>query len=156
MFVLPLDDRIEPELREFERTGILGARHLDDIGAVREVVEALANVSSVQRATSRVAHVVKQRSHKDPLVADVRRRLGKAGVVHIVRGPPRAISPVGAGFENVVLEIILMEQNQPAFIAKRRKLPQPRPIPWIELGQIILAEAIPGCAAPASREGLFE
>ena len=51
---LPLDDRVEPELRELERAGILGARHLDHVRRVGKVVEALADVAAMERAESRI------------------------------------------------------------------------------------------------------
>ena len=87
-----------------------------------EGVEALADVEPVQRPAHRVRHVVERVGHEDPLLAVVGGRLGEAGLLEAVGRPPGEVGPVGAGLEDVVLEVGLVEQDQPLAVAELGEL----------------------------------
>src|ERR1041384_3413104 len=90
----PFRDGVEPELNERQWPGELRARELDDVRVGFEVVEALADVTLVQLAADGMRHIVKKFRLKNPFVASVRRRLGEAGVVDVVRRAPRRVRPM--------------------------------------------------------------
>ena len=108
---LPLGDGLQPEPREMERSRVFGADQVDGIGLVFQLIKTHADVLAVKWAQRGVVFVVELLCNEDALVACEGNRFGEGalGVVHIVDGPPRAIHPVGAGFEDVVLEIVLAE-----------------------------------------------
>ena len=60
-----------------------------------------------------------------------------------------------ACFENVVLKIILMEEDETAVGADIREILEPAPVPGVVSGQIVFAQAIPGRFPPAAFERLF-
>ena len=62
---------------------------------------------------------------------------------------------MGARLQDIVLEIMLMQQDQPLLIGEAGKLLQTTPIPGIVLGQIIFAQTIPGETMPAAGKGLL-
>jgi hypothetical protein len=61
---------------------------------------------------------------------------------------------VHTGFEDIVLEVHLLNENNPFAIAKVGKLLEPGEIPRIEPGQVVLAQSIPDRALTTSRPGL--
>ena len=61
-----------------------------------------------------------------------------------------------AGFKDVVLEIILVEQHEAALITDIGELAEARPIPRIEPGQIVFAEAQPCLTLTTAGKGLFK
>ena len=123
IIAFPIADCIEPELLERQRAGEFCAGELDDIRVVGEIVQILPDELFVQFAANRICHVIKLIGHHNPL-PDLKRRLVKTGVVDVVRRAPRAIHPVRAIFEKVVLEIIFVEQHQAAL---RRRFPRTFP-----------------------------
>jgi hypothetical protein len=56
-----------------------------------------------------------------------------------------------AGFKDVVLEVILVEQHEAALVATVGELPKARPIPRVEFREIVLLR--PSQAAPCVSGG---
>ena len=96
--------------------------------------------------------VVELLRHENAFVAGVGRRLGKAGVVDIISGAPREISPMGAGFEDVVLEIVFVQQDEATFVAQAGECFEAVPVPGIVFAEVVSAQAIPGGALAAAGE----
>jgi len=107
----------------------------------------------MQRAADGMRDVIELLGHEDALVSGVKRRLGKARVVDVVRRPPREVAPMGASFEDVVLKVILVKQDHAAVVADVSEVSQPAPIPGIVPGQIVSAQTVPSGALTAAREG---
>src|SRR6184192_719901 len=131
---------------------VFGARELNDIRIFFEVVQTLPDIVAMEFSSNRMRNIVKLFGHENALVAGIRRRFGKSGIVDIVGRTPRKIRPMRAGFQDIVLKIILMKQDKPAFVAPIGKLFQPVPIPRITFCEIIAAETVPGSALAASGE----
>src|SRR5439155_18266000 len=94
---------------------VFGARELNDIRIFFEVVQTLPDIVAMEFSSNRMRNVVKLFGHENALVAGIRWRLGEACVVDIICRTPRKIRPMRAGFEDIVLEIVLMKQDKPAF-----------------------------------------
>src|SRR5690606_19444491 len=60
-----------------------------------------------------------------------------------------------AGFENVVLEVVIVQQHDPLLLAQRDKLRQAGPVPGVVLRQVVLAQSVPGSADAAAGERLL-
>ena len=61
---------------------------------------------------------------------------------------------MGAGFENVVLKIVLMQQHQAALVAELGEVAEPIPVPGIELREVVLATGRPRpCQFAVARAG---
>src|ERR1051326_2858273 len=151
----PFGDGIEPELNESERAGEFGAGELDDVGIGGEIFEAFANVGSMERPADGMGDVVELFGHENAFVAGIRRRFGETRIIDVIGGAPWEIGPVRTGFEDVVLKIIFVEENQTALVAKIGELFETAPIPRIVLGEVIPADAIPRGALAATRERQF-
>src|SRR5262249_21820597 len=131
-------------------------REGDAVRVVGEAVKILPDETAQQITPRRIRHVIKLFRHENAFVAGERWRLGETGGVDVVRGAPRTIHPMRTGLDDIVLEKILVEQNQTAFVASVSELIQARPVPRIEPGEIILAQSVPRGPLPAARERLLE
>ena len=133
--------------RRFQGTVV--SNKMNDTAVVGKVVEALANVGLMQWPADWVIHVVELLGEEDPLVARIRRGLRKSCVVDVVGRTPGEIGPVGPSFDDVVLEVILMDEHEPLLIRQVGELLQARPIPAVVLRQIVSAQTVKRCPLPA-------
>ena len=109
--LLPLGHGLQPETGEVQWTGIFFAQQLHHIVTVFELLQALADVLSVQGAQHGVIDIVELLCHEHPLVAGIGHRLGERRGVDIVHRSPRTIYPMGTGLDDVVLEIVFAEKQ---------------------------------------------
>src|SRR5262249_32664154 len=78
-----------------------------------------------------------------------------AGVLKTVGRPPSKVRPVGAGFEDVVLEVHLLDEDQTLPLAQAGELLQPGEVPGVELREVVLAQPVPCPPAAAPRPRLL-
>ena len=99
---------IEPELGEMKRACIFGADELDDAGVIGKVVETLPDKGAVQIMPGRIGGVIELFGEEDAFIARIGGRFGEAGIIDIVCRAPGEVGVVGAGFDDIMLEIVLM------------------------------------------------
>ena len=138
-FALPFGDGLEPETCEMQRSGVLVAYQLHHVVLVFQTFQAGTDVLFVERTQHFVVLVVELFRHEDAFVARKRHRFGEVGLVHIVDRTPRTVHPMGARFENVVLEIVLVEQHNTLFGTLFCKFVKARPIPLVGLVKVVKA-----------------
>ena len=76
-----------------------------------DLVKAHAYVLLVKRPQRGVLLVIELFSHENALVTCKRNRFGEVGAIDVVGGAPWTIHPVCSGFQDVVLEVVLVEQQ---------------------------------------------
>ena len=108
---LPLGDGLQPELREMIRTCVFGTDEMHHIGPVLQLVETHTDVLAMEGPEHGILFVVELFGEEDALVACEGHRLRETGAVDVVDGAPRTVHPVGTGFEDVVLEVVLVEKE---------------------------------------------
>src|SRR5947208_845460 len=120
---------------------------MDDVGLIGEIGKALADVCAVKLAPHRVRDIVKRFRHEDALASFERRRFGEASVLarvlNTIFGSPRKIHPMSSCFQDVMLKVHLIDQDQSFRTTDPRKVLEPPEIPWIETREIIPAQAVP-------------
>ena len=109
----------------------------------------------MQVPSCRMCQVVELFGKENPFVARIIGRFGKSGVIDVVFRSPGTIGPMGAGFNDVVLKIVLMQENQTVFVGSIGELLQPAPIPMVVFGQIVFAETVVSRSLSAAGERLF-
>jgi len=87
------------------------------IGIIRKSIQTFLNIGLMQRPTDRMTHIIKQFRHINAFISRIRRRLRKTRIIDIVGRPPGEIGPMGPGFQQVVLKIIVMHQYKSFLIA---------------------------------------
>ena len=136
-FAFPFGNGLQPEAGEMQWTSVFGADEMHHVGLVLQFVQTHADVLLVKRAQNGIVLVIELFGHEDALVAGKRHGFGEARLVHIIDGAPRAVHPVGSGFQYIVLEIVLMEEENALFIGFFCKLLQAHPVPFIGLGKVV-------------------
>ena len=131
------------------------ADELDHAVVVLEIVQAFADVTFVKGLACCVGQIIKLLGKENALVAGKVHRFGEAGPVDVVGRAPRAIGPMRARLNNIVLEEVLVEQHQALLVGQVGVRLEPSPIPAVPFCQIILAQAVIGPALPASGERQF-
>ena len=138
-----------------QRTGKLCTGQLNHIRIIGKVVQALTNVSSMQLTSHRMIDIIEHIRHKNAFIACKRNRFREVRFINIITASPRTVHPMCTGFQNIMLEIVLMEQEQSFSTTLFRKFFQTCPIPCIGTVQIIFTQAFPGNALTATSERLF-
>ncbi len=128
---------------------------MDHVAIVRKGIQVFPDVAAVDGAAEIVGGVVEEVRLENALVTGVGRGFRKGGGIDVVGLPPRKVRPVRPGFQEVVLEIVLGEQNGSLVIAEIGKLFQPVPVPRVEHRQVVSAQPVPGPAGAAASERLF-
>ena len=153
--LLPLGNAVEPELHEVERSGVLGTDQLHDVPVVREVVEALTDVLPVKLAAHGVSRVIELVGDEDALVSGKVDRFAHVGVVDVVGIAPGAVHPVGAGFKDIVLEVVLVEEQHARRFRLVGKRLQAEPVPGVGTRQVVLRQSVPSLPLARTAERLF-
>ena len=99
--------------------------------------------------------IIEHIRHKNAFIACKRNRFREVRFINIITASPRTVHPMCTGFQNIMLEIVLMEQEQSFSTSLFRKFFQTCPIPCIGTVQIIFTQAFPGNALTATSERLF-
>src|SRR6476469_6998000 len=110
-FFFPFPDHIKPEAYKMRRACKLFANELYYAIVVFEIVETLPYIFFMQFSPHGVGQIIKLLAIKYSLIACIIYRLNKPGIVDIVCGPPRKIGIVCPGFNNIMLEIIVVNKQ---------------------------------------------
>ena len=116
-FSFPFSYHVQPKLYEMQRTCKFGTCQLNNIRIVREVIQALTDILSVQFTTDRMSNVIEHIRHKDSFVSGKWSRFRKSGLIDVIAASPWRIYPMRTGFQYIVLEIVFMEQQQSVLIS---------------------------------------
>ena len=152
--LLPLYDGAYPELHKISRPGVFEAYVVYHVRTVLDSLEALSHVLFVVRDKPLIVKIIELLSHKDSLVALHISRLGETKIVDVVGVPPRVVHPVGALFDYVVLEIVLVDEGDADTACQLRERAQTRPVPFVPAVEVVAAQPVVSLTLPASGERL--
>ena len=107
---LPFCDGFQPETGKVQRTSVLRTDGVNHVRLVLGLVEAHADILSVQWLEDGVLLVIELLCHEDSLVAGKGNGLREVCPVDIVDGSPGAVYPVGTSLQDIMLEIMLVEE----------------------------------------------
>src|SRR5699024_4370336 len=93
--------------------------------------------------------------HKNTLITRIVGRLRETGIIDIVGCPPGEICRVGAGLQNIMLKIVLVDQHNTFPLCTIRKMFTTVPVPVLIFRKAILANSTPGRTFSASGKRLF-
>ena len=116
-FSFPFSYHVQPKLYEVQRACKFGACQLNNIRIVCEVIQALADILSVQFTTDRMTDIIEHIRYKDSFVSGKWSRFRKSGLIDVIAASPWRIYPMRTGFQYIVLEIVFMEQQQSVLIS---------------------------------------
>src|SRR5262249_41920379 len=105
-----------------------------------------SDIELVHLPSDWMVNIVEQIRHKNPFAAGKRGRLREIGRLQTIGRSPREIDPMSPCFQNVVLEITVVQKHEAFLVTLRRKFPKPPEEPGIEFREVVFAQAVPGSA----------
>ena len=116
-----------------QRPGIFSTNGLDDIPVELKIIEAFVDVRKMQLLPCFIGDIIELLVHENAFVSGIGNGFRESGIVDVVGRSPWKISIMRSGFNDIVLEIVLMDEQQRLLIGQCCKLRKPVPIPFVVL-----------------------
>jgi hypothetical protein len=136
-------------------TGILRAYEMDYVAVAGKIIQAFPDILSVQFTSYRVKRIVELPIQKDSFIAGIVRGFRESGGIDVIGRTPGKIGIMCPGFQDIVLEVMMMDQEKTVRFTHISEFPQAFPVPVIIPGQIVFAQSIPGNSLTRPGKRLF-
>ena len=152
---LPFGNGLQPELRKMIRTRILFTNRLNHVRLISKGIQHLHDILLMQLAHHRIIYIIEVFRHPYTLITGKRNRFWEHRTIDIVHRTPRTIYPMGTCFQDIMLEIVLVDNQQTILGSFFCQFLHAADVPRIQLCEVILTQSVPSRALSASGKRLL-